>query len=390
MKKVFLTIFIAMVAFSAFAIEGLSFEAVNQTPLFREPVADPYAFNTHVYVVYDAKSNSQCMLRTLVSNGPDKNNSTYSFIDLPYTDEKDNFLVNMKISGNVNAFHFTYDKENFPKLEFELNVAGSMNTLFVLAGSCETLDFDGEYFVGSSVKIADLIAVRFGIHHFSTHWGDETLEKLYDYIGLTPKENTDFTYEGKKYYYHGLIEYVRDNSWLVGVSADLPLGFRVYSEIEIPRSPSWLRPFIHTPSYYQNSGDGKNDNSGSVGTGNTEGIHNDTQILAESALKAKTGYAALRVHGGVEWRHDFGFGTLVLATDVQGHQDGKTKHQIGEYAKSNPWDWEVTAGASYEFAHVLNGEKAFSIDAYYHYGRTPAQALFYRTGSFIYLGVGIH
>lgn len=400
MKKTLIFVFVLLAALSVFALDGLTFEIVNQTPLFREPVADPYSFNSHVYLVAEPKTNSSYSFRTLVAENPivrdlDDNvvpqDYGYTYIDLPYKNGNSNLLVNMKLAGNVNALHFTYQKENLPKLEAELNLAGSINTLFVLDGGNETLDFDGSFFVGGTVRYKDFLSVRAGIHHFSAHWGDESLEKFYEYNGIAPYEQSPVSVNNKTYYYQGLIEYVRDNSWLLGVSVDLPENFRFCSEIEIPKNPSWLRPFIHTPAYYKNSGDDRNNNTGSYRTAHVEGCFDDAEIKNESELKKGAGYAALRIHASAEWRHDFkNIGTLVLAADVQAHQDGMTKHQIGAFSKKNPWEFEFTAGASFEFAKVLEGKKSFSIDAFYHDGRTPATQFFYRSGSFFYLGVGIH
>lgn len=389
MKKAITVLFILLSLSFIFAVEGLSFEIVDQTPIFREPIADPYAYNTHVYVVATPKDNSMFKIRTLVA---DKDNN-YKYVDLPYNDNGTNFLVNMKLSGSANALHFTYENSKLPKMEFEVNFAGSINTLFVIGGGSDTLDFDGSFFVGGAAKIADKYSLKFGMHHFSAHWGDELLEKFYDkYKAGAVKDSGTPIYTdpetSTEYYYKGMIEYVRDNSWLIGVSADLSKGFRVYSELEIPQNPSWLRPFIHCPSNYQNPV--KDDKTGAYRTAHVEGCDNDEQIKNELAIKEKSGYAALRVHGGVEWRMNTGFGNLVLAADIQAHQDGKTLHQIDSFKKSNPWEFEYTMGASAEFAKVLKGEHSFSLDLFLHHGRTPATQFFYRSGSFVYFGLGIH
>lgn len=114
------------------------------------------------------------------------------------------------------------------------------------------------------MRIADRVSSRFGIHHFSGHYGDEMLEKFYGYnevnFAKTYKSGSLFNYAKthtdadttKEYYLNGSVEYVRDNSWILAVSADLPYGFRIYGEAELPKNPSWLRPFIHVPADYDN------------------------------------------------------------------------------------------------------------------------------------------
>ncbi len=50
----------------------------------------------------------------------------------------------------------------------------------------------------------------------------------------------------------GPVEYVRDNSWVIALQADMPFGLMVYGEMEIPMNPSWLRPLAHCPADYKN------------------------------------------------------------------------------------------------------------------------------------------
>lgn len=95
-------------------------------------------------------------------------------------------------------------------------------------------------------------------------------------------------------------------------------------------------------------------------------------------------------HTGLEARYNLSFGAIVLAGDVQFHQDGQTKHQIGQYSPDNPWEMEFTVGGGLELGNILENGRIVRIEAYYHDGRVPATQWFYQRMKYISVGVGIH
>lgn len=79
-----------------------------------------------------------------------------------------------------------------------------------------------------------MLSFRFGIHHFSGHYGDELLEKYCSYNRVNADDRFNggsaFLYPnavtGHEYYLIEPVEYVRDNSWIMGLSADVPIASR--------------------------------------------------------------------------------------------------------------------------------------------------------------------
>jgi hypothetical protein len=46
-------------------------------------------------------------------------------------------------------------------------------------GKNYSLDYDGTFLVGGTLRFADLVTFRAGLHHFSGHYGDEILDQYY-------------------------------------------------------------------------------------------------------------------------------------------------------------------------------------------------------------------
>lgn len=393
-----------------------SFDPMPQVPLFREPVADPYSFSSHLHILkaLDENQRPNKVYAIIVEHDKGNSSSDRAFYDfLPYDDTpletKNSTYINMKTAISLGLLRFSYDPEGwFPALDFELNLAGYINTIFNMFGKNDTLDFDGSFFVGASLRVAKCVSLRFGMHHFSGHYGDELLEKFYSYNEVNAEETYNggslFNYakthssadSSKEYYLNGLVEYVRDNSWIAGISADLPWGFRVYGEAELPMNPSWLRPFVHCPADYDNPVEGDSNHStliDRIGGDSSDGEHiPQTQLDEDQALKrASNGsYKAWRIHTGLEWRLDVGFGAVFVAGDVQFHQDGQTLHKIAGYSKSNPWEFEVTVGGGLELGNFLADGRTVRIEAYYHNGRVPATQWFYQRMSSVTVGFGVN
>jgi len=394
-----------------------SFDLMPQVPLFREPVADPYSFSSHLHVLKALNENQRPNKVYAIIAEHDETNSSEdrAFYDfLPYDETpleaKNNTYINMKTAISLGLLRFSYDSESWlPALDFELDLAGYINTIFNMFGKNDTLDFDGSFFVGASLRVANCVSLRFGMHHFSGHYGDELLEKFYSYNEVNAEEPYNggslFNYakthsseakDGKKYYLNGLVEYVRDNSWIAGISADLPWGFRVYGEAELPMNPSWLRPFIHCPADYDNpvvTDESHSTLIDRIGGDAPDGEHvPQKQLDEDQALKRTSNgsYKAWRIHTGLEWRLDVGFGAVFAAGDIQFHQDGQTLHKIAGYSKSNPWEIEVTVGGGLELGNFLADGRTVRIEAYYHNGRVPATQWFYQRMSSVTVGIGVN
>lgn len=420
MKKAIVLVFVALLAFSfVFAGDLFSFEVMPQVPLYRESMADPYAFNSYLRAMFalDENQRPNKINSIVVEHDPTDTtgvNDRAFYTLIPYNDDalnsKNKSYVNMKTAISVGLMRVRFNgKDWIPSMDFEINIAGYINTIFNMFGKNDTLDFDGSYFLGASLRVADLISFRFGMHHFSGHYGDEMLQKYYEYnevdFSKTYNSGALFNYaktnseadSTKEYYLNGLVEYVRDNSWNFAVSADLPWGFRIYGEVELPQNPSWLRPLAHVPADYDNPVSGDVDSHPTlidrIGGDSADGEHLPQTQLDEDQTKKRTSngsYKAWRIHTGFEWRLDVGFGAIFVAADFQFHQDGQTLHTIAGYSKDNPWETEITVGGGLELGNFLIDGKTVRIEAYYHNGRVPATQWFYQRVSSVTVGLGVN
>lgn len=407
MKKTIAIVALVCLCMVGFA-SGFHFSPVASTPLYKESISDPYSMTSVVHLTQVAPEDNDFRITGLVY---EKDHPEKVFYDeFKYTDKydnenvrnNDNLYINMKLSGQASLFRFRFDGAKFlPSLDLELNLAGYINTFFWLSGANDVLDYDGSYLLGASMRVADRVTVRAGLHHFSGHYGDETLENLYSFNQVDFKTGVIQNYTGakaeagKEYVLLSEVEYVRDNSYLLGISADVTKGLRIYGECELPKSDAWIRPFVTAPTDKEFP-DMDRIAWGEFGYSEDDLIGRDTK--AEEKLLEKTredGYYALRVHGGAEYTFNFKYVDFILSADVQAHQDGQVRNEegkldFGAYKSTNPWEMEYTAGGALVLKDTVFGDKTLRLQAFYHVGRTPGTQWFYKNGSFVYVGFGLN
>lgn len=387
MKKVLTFALVLAVCFSTFATinltkdGSLTLDIYNATPLYEESASDPYAFATRLG--YDICLDPACRPTSILCNVKDKaGESSYEYLPIAiegdYVNAENKTYVSMKPAMTLSLLRFEYETDKCPKLQFEINLDGYINTVFNAWGRNHTLDFDGSYFIGGTFKALDKYALRVGIHHFSGHYGDEVLELLYSTNGIRFEDEGDpkigkGDFEG--YTFVCPVEYVRDNSWFVSASADLPFGFRVYTGLEAPKKDTCLRPLAHCPAGYTVWD--SYDLIERIGSDADDGEHvSKDQIKNEQTIKDSS-YKALRAELGFEWEYSFKEFGVFASADLQLHQDGKTMHQLDGYKKDNKWDKEISLAAGVELYSVLP-EKSLQIEVLYHQGRLSATQWFYQ------------
>lgn len=399
---------------TAFAGDLFTFNAISQVPLYGEAVADPYALATNFDIVYatDTAQRPNQILSIITDKNTGDGSYSVFYDTLKYNDDalkdKNRMYLHMKGGTSVGLMRLRFEgTEKVPSIEAELNLGGYINTIFCMFGKNDTLDFDGSYFLGGSMRIADMFSFRFGLHHFSGHYGDEMLSKYYGYnkVDASKTFNNGYLFEyekaesGHEYYLVDPVEYVRDNSLLFGFQATVPVGslisFRAYAEAELPKNPSWLRPFVHVPADYENpvNETGRPTLIDRIGGDAIDGEQfPQDQLDSEQDLKRTSDgtYRAWRIHTGLEVRLNLGFGSLFLAGDVQLHQDGQTLHRPMGYDKSNPWEMEYTVGGGLELGDFATDGKVARLNVFYHDGRTPATQWFYQRMKYVSVGVSIN
>lgn len=336
---------------------SFTFNLAPIDPLFREFMADPYSNSTSFrsFTIQNESGVPRGILAVDVNN---------EYVEIPFENESfegHNAFYQLKSAANIGLVRFGL---GFFQLEGFLN--GGINTVFQNYGGTDTLGFDGFYGAGATIRLFNKVAIQGGFHHFSGHWGDETIDSM---VSLSGKSLSDLH----------LVEYTRGNSWIGSLSIEPNENIRFYASAELPQSSAWIRPGAHVPFHTTKPGD-SNQNQHEYITGQ-EGV--TTSITYPSS------YKAWRIQAGSELRLPIlSLGSLFLATDVQFHQDGQTMHQIDGYNEQNPWEVAFTIGGGVELNTGLLNRK-FRLEFYYHDGRFPLLNYFYTRSQYIVFGLAI-
>jgi hypothetical protein len=327
--------------------------------LYPEYIEDPYAFTT-CFRYFKLTDPTLGRPTTVLATDGEK------YVQIPFTDDPGEFSSHslyLQFKGCLNLHLARIELWDAVKLE--AGVAGGLNTVFEGFSGTDTLGFDGIWRFSETIKFFDVLAVRFGTHHFSGHWGDEKLEDL--------PEPGDADY----IYYRKLLEYLRNDCWVLGASLTPWPWMRLYAEGEAPQAACYLRPGVHVPA-------------GLIAPYGGDDLA--THILSQEGLAGKVSaydgsYKAYRVQFGGEFRFPIeDSGSLFAAADVQFHQDGQTLHQVGGYDPDNPWESEYTAGFGFEYAKGTGGRKV-RVEWTYHSGRFPLLNYFYQRSDYLSFGL---
>ncbi len=360
-KSVIIILLLTIAVLPLFSTEDsrqpfLRFELAPMEPLFREPLADPYSCSSSV--THMSMSDEQSIPHTvLISNGEEYEEVSFRDVDF----ENKNEFFQLKSAVNIGLMRLSVGP-----LQVEGYLQGGLSSTFQGFGALDTLGFGGIYGAGVSVRLFNVLALQGGLHHFSGHWGDETLVTLAE--------------EGVDLANTKLEEYTRGNSWLAGFSLDFSEHGRIYGFAELPMDQAWVRPGIHVPSFVYKPG-------------STEQLQFDYITGQEGLTDLElydSSYKAWRLQCGLEYRIPIlKLGSLFLAGDFQFHQDGQTLHQVGAYSPDNPWETEFTVGGGFEFDQTLLGRK-IRLEAYYHDGRFPELNFFYQRSRYISMGFAVN
>lgn len=400
MKRILCFILIVCIGLSSiFASDSWTFNlSPADDPLYKEPYADPYSFVTKIEMqkLLDPKNDAANYIRAVVRVFDGTTQLDTQYIDLPFNKdyylhpENSSIYTHLRTGNSASFFRLRYNgSDKIPSIDFEANVSGAINSIFL---GNDSMGFDGTWFGGCNLRIADMYTLRFGMHHFSGHYGDEILEQFYECnkIDFNNSGEIGADFEGKNpnytYRLNYTVEYVRDNYWITGLSVDLPYGFRTYGEFEFPKKKVWIRPFADVPAQAQS--DGANGGPLMDSVSRREGFTSE-QLAKEKELKVGSSYGAYRAHVGLEYSHNFdNVGTFYIGTDLQMHQDGQTKHMPDSYSPKNPWELEFTACAGIALGKRFLDNNV-CVEVCYHNGRTMTTDFYYARCKTVSIGAVI-
>jgi len=370
----------AVFAFGQYSLfnDTVDLELVPSDELYPEAIFDMYSPQTDFSLMNLAPG--QANPSTLRTSSQNTGTGKQEYVDLPYSNgfaEDDDSYLRMKTGANISLLRLGFFNQNF---EIEASIQGALDTIFsVFVGSTD-LGFDGTYFAGANMRLFGRVSLRLGIHHFSGHYGDEVLDGFYEHN--FPDGGTSFTQNGTFYQFNNLVEYVRDNSLLAGISVQTPWFVRIYCELDLPKSPSWIRPVADIPADYSTF---RNDEQSLIEAIGGDENFTSSQLDEDEDSKRSGFYRAMRIQAGAEVSIPVKYvGTVFAGINVQLHQDGQTLHKVGGYNPGNPWEMEVTVGGGLDLAG-----SGVRVEAYYHDGRMPLLNWYYDRVKFISVGLSI-
>ena len=213
----------------------------------------------------------------------------------------------------------------------------------------DLMGYDGNYFVGTALSIADRFSLRFGMTHWCTHYGDAILKNL------RPEDKADFDSNYK---------YLRNNL-TIGVSIEPLSWMRIYGEYQWLPDGMYLNPRHFRPS-------------------NAE--HGD-EVGWDSSYRASI------LDFGIELSYPIWekLGNSTLAYDLMLYEEGRIIYRDGDGYLDYPSDFkDIKPGEIYydpkapwlmEHSIVISQDinSYFSLEIGWHSGRSPLTSLFFIT-----------
>ncbi|MBQ7508558.1 MAG: hypothetical protein IJT52_04435 [Spirochaetales bacterium] len=336
-------------------------------PLYKESLAYPFSNNVRFYYMFAPQEVSSIVNTILVSADDGTGKPTYKELAFKEPSTHNTRFWGLKSCVDLGVMRFT-----FKQVSAEVYIHGGINTVFGAYGGVDCLGFDGQYGLGVSAKMFDSLAMRFGFHHFSGHWGDEILGDFY-HVGYTDSDYKEIT------------EFTRNNSWFFGINYSVLDYFRVGFDAELPMHKAWIRPAAHVPASTI-----KPSSEESPEAANTsDHIWRQEGFDERDNRHYPASYKAWRLGFSLEARYPVkDVGSVYAAADLQLHQDGKIDIQTTEYRADAPWKAEFTAIAGFAFrdAGII---PEFCIELSYHTGRFPLLNYWFRDIGYFSLGVGL-
>lgn len=370
MKKLILFLILLLsVVIPAFAVDGFSFTLAPIHPIYQESKA--YTFSNNVRFSYlKSPGDKEYAINSLLVAKQNAQGEV-EYVPLPFSEAKahNTSFWYMKSATDIAILRFEW--KNYITLEGYIH--GGINTLFGAFGGVDTLGFDGQYGGGLDLGLFDKVFLRFGVHHFSGHWGDEVLYDFYE------------KYE-KGADYLAITEYTRNNSWYMGMRVQ-PFSFiSIGLEAELPQKKAWIRPAAHVPAFTE-----KPSSEESPEKANTSShIWNQEGAEGRNNLSYPADYRAWRIGLDIEGQYSINEKTRVYSVfDIQFHQDGKINPVTALYEDDRAWEKEYTLALGLGLREREELPE-FVIEVSLHSGRVPLLNYWFKKTQYVAVGVGLN
>lgn len=258
---------------------------------------------------------------------------------------------------------FSFDHWLSP-IAVDVSAQGSM-VIGMEGGMADMIGYDGVFFYGATASIADRVSMRFGCHHYCTHYSDGTLKHLGIDRGALPwdpEHNLDFT---------TYLKYIRMEALVLGLSVVPYDGIRLYGEVNmcVPKLTDAFDTIIFAPKW-----------------------RDDTNWVQ----KKDGSFHSLIVNFGLELSYPIfkKLGATTLSYDCHAYEEGRIKYKPEDLANYPDYDPAFRAyydkNAPWEFEHELvlsqNVNEMVSFEIGWHNGRFPLNSYYHHRCSYIYIG----
>ena len=244
---------------------------------------------------------------------------------------------------------FSFDSFLSPIRWDILSVQGIVSIVFDGEIS-DLMGYDGNYFVGTSLSIADMVSMRFGMTHWCTHYGDAILKNL------EPSDKAGFDSNYK---------YLRNNLTF-GLSISPLSWLRFYGEFQWLPDGMYLNPRHFRP---------------------IQAEHGE-EVGWPSSYRASIAECGIEISYPI-WKT---LGNTTIAYDLMLYEEGQIIYSDDDgyleypsglyYDPEESWDMEHSIVVSQEF------NSYFSLELGWHSGRSPLQSLFFiKDSQWVHIGM---
>ena len=355
MRKILL--FLALMSLSVALSADFVFDFGPFDPLFPNQATDPRGISSSLHYLHQLSSTPEG--NNILVKWHDKNPEDpdyFQVVDHRQWSEKFNNHLHLRVGTGVSILRFSFDDH----LKLDATIQAGLNTVFASTGGADNLGMDGTFFVGAEAEIANAIAIRFGLRHYSGHVGDEIMMNAMSYLGTNRFD---------------AVQYTRDNYLEAG------LGFVGSSFINgsltlmMPNNSSWWDPVFHIPDSIEPlPGECYKDRLPEEWAvrGDYGASYKAYIVMLDLAMRLPiTEKIALR--GGINFKLN---------------QDGMTNHTLTPLDDKAQWEAETSLLFALDFENAFDN-KTLSLEFIYHNGRFPLLNYFWKRSSYISAGLSI-
>jgi hypothetical protein len=351
-KKFFACLFFCLFVFSSlYADFNYQLDFVSLDPLYKEYFADRARPNLSInYLSFSEGFPDRVLQDNYNTHSTDVNEvKVWEFDRILKPDGK---MVEVSLGETMSLVRNTFTFDNWlSPISFDISMQGLLQS-FYQGGFDDNIGYDGIYFIGGTLRIADLVSMRIGRHHYCSHYGDAIVKAVKSH------NNPSFNEFWMTY------KYVRMDAYTVGLSIEPSSNLRLYGELNFPpRTIKSVRPDMFAPNWVMRNGF----------------YINPTY---------PDWYNARIINVGIELNYPIfkSLGDTTFGYDLHMYEEGKIiyDHVNGgliSFDENAPWELEHNIRIAQELNNTV------SLEFTYHNGRSPFNNLYFQHTQYVSFGL---